>query len=175
MGFISDLIDRFIKKTSESSPRKVDVTEIIKEAEKWIGVDETGPGVDVFRRAVNNNAAGEPWCVAFVMYCARAVGIRYGKEPDLYPTELAYELWRKSPPKCKLDGPVPGCIVVWNYIGTLRGHAGIVTSVAEDSICTIEGNTEGAPGKAHGVFRKTRSRAKITGSMAILGYLKAFS
>lgn len=174
MGFISDLIDRLIKKPSESSPRKVDVAEIITEAEKWIGVDETGPGVDVFRKAVNNEAEGEPWCVAFVMYCARAVGIRFGKEPDLYPTELAYELWRKSPKKCRLLTPVPGCIVVWNYLGTIRGHAGIVTAVTGDFLHTIEGNTEGVRGKPHGVFRKTRLCTKNDSGMVILGYLKAF-
>lgn len=152
-----------------------DQTLLIKEAEKWLGIDETNPGIDNIRKAVNNTADGEPWCVAFVMYCARTVGLRFGKEPSLYMTELAYDLWDKSPKACRLLHPEPGCVVVWNYPGTIRGHAGIVTEVTGNYLHTIEGNTsiDGKSKAPHGVYRRLRMTGGA-GAMKILGYLKPF-
>jgi uncharacterized protein (TIGR02594 family) len=176
MSFFSDAAESiknlFKKPTKQGLPED---HEIIEEAIKWIGMNENSPGVDVFRMAVNNSADGEPWCAAFMMYCARSVGLRHGREPSLYMSELCTEIWNKSPVECRMDAPAPGSVVIWNHPGTVRGHTGIVESVdlSNDTMVTIEGNTSGKKGAPDGVHRKTRY-IKGTPGMIVLGFLKPF-
>jgi len=180
---IIESLKNIMSSTKTTKPSKItkvstpSLQEVVEEASKWIGLDETSPGIDTFRRAVNNEANGESWCAAFVMYCTRAVALRHNREPSLYPSELCYDLWMKSPKECRLDIPVVGCIVVWNYPGTIKGHTGIVTSVMSGGyITTIEGNTsnDGSNKGPHGVFRRTRS---LSGGlqMKVLGFLNPFA
>jgi len=176
MSFFSDATDSiknlFKKPTKQGLP---DNHEIIEEAAKWIGLKEDSPGVDVFRMAVNNSADGEPWCAAFMMYCAIAVGLRHGREPSLYPSELCTAIWNKSPEECRLEKPIPGSVVIWGHPGTIRGHTGIVESVdfSNNTMITIEGNTSGGKGKPDGVHRKNRSTKGDPG-MYVLGFLNPF-
>lgn len=152
----------------------INSNEIIEEASKWIGLDEKSPGVNVFRMAADQKADGEAWCAAFVIYCARAVALRHGREPSIHLSELCYEMWQKSPKECRLSLPEPGCIIVWNTPGTLRGHTGIVEKVLPDSvIITIEGNTSGGKDEPHGVHRRSRAVAGTPG-LHVLGFLKPF-
>lgn len=147
--------------------------EIIDEARKWIGLDENGPGVNSFRMAVDQKAGGEAWCAAFVMYCARAVSLRHGREPALYPSELCSEIWIKTPKSCRTELPQAGCIVLWNRHGTIHGHTGIIEKVLSDgSFYTIEGNTGNGSG-VHGVHQKLRTIKSFDG-MTVLGFLKPF-
>lgn len=174
MSFISNLVNTITG--SKTQPQTIpEPDEIIKEATQWIGLDENSPGIDTFRKAVNNEANGEAWCAAFVMYCARAVGLRHNIEPSLYPSELCYTIWQRSPVKCRIDAPVPGSIVIWNYPDTQNGHTGIVTEVLNDGwMNTIEGNTTSGTGNTtHGVFRKLRTISGGSG-MRVLGYLLPF-
>ena len=174
MGFISSVSAAFNNLFSKK-PTLPGQLEIVEEATKWIGIDENGPGVNTFRKAVNNSADGEPWCAGFVMYCARAVALRHNREPSVYPSELCGEIWFKSPHACRIQLPEPGCLVIWSYPGSIRGHVGIVEKavLTKGLLYTIEGNTSGGKGSVHGVHRKERT---ITGNpgMYILGFLKPF-
>lgn len=157
--------------------------EVAKEAAKWIGVHEQkgspGKGVDVFRKATDGIASGEPWCAAFVQYCVSAVALRYGAEISLFPSELCYTIWKNTPDHYRLSEPLPGSIMIWNYPGTIKGHTGIVLRRLSDPnmVKTIEGNTKepvsGADPSNRGVYPKIRC---IRGSedMVVLGYLNPF-
>lgn len=165
MSFIDEIkkmMNNVIKSKNKKTSTNILLEEFVKEAEKWIGVsgDE---GIDSFRKAIDGKAEGEPWCAAFVQYCARATSIRmYSGEPDIVPSELCYDIWVKSPKELKETKPRRGLIVIWNYPGTYRGHTGIVTGVnADGTIETIEGNTT-VMGEykrdGRGVYAKVRSQ-----------------
>lgn len=169
-----ELLKRFVPENQLGHHVKL-LDKLVKEATKWIGITESSPGADVFRKAVDGVAQGEPWCCAFVQYCAHAVALRYGASSMLYPTELCYTMWEKTPKECRLEQPIPGSVVVWNYPGTIRGHTGIVVGLAKDGyIHTIEGNTSSPKMVAdHGVNRKVRS-IKGSNEMKVLGFLVPF-
>ena len=164
-----------ISRKKDTQNVKVELLEgIVSEAAKWLGVHET-ESVNVFRKAVDGHAAGEPWCAAFVQYCCAAVSQRVGAEISLVPSELCYDIWQKTPKKYRLSKPIPGCVVVWNYPGTTRGHIGIVKFVSKDSLHTIEGNTSDPEKKesVNGVHLKLRGISGTPG-MKILGFLTPF-
>ena len=157
--------------------------ELLEEARKWIGIHEKkgrrSKSVDVFRKAVDGVAEGESWCAAFVQYCCAAVSGRTRSQMTIPPSELCSYIWDKTPIKYRLDKPVPGALVVWNYPGTIKGHIGIVEEVGEQGriLWTIEGNTsdpsEQAPKPGTGVYRKMRTHLSSQ-NMKLLGYLKPF-
>jgi uncharacterized protein (TIGR02594 family) len=173
---------KFFRK-SRNTPDLELLKEVIKEATKWVGVHEIkgrpGASVNVFRKATDGVAEGEPWCAAFVQYCVSAVSIRYGVEIALYPSELCYTMWQNTPKRFRLEEPIPGSIVIWNYPGTTRGHTGIVLGGwgNPNSIKTIEGNTQdpraGVDQGIRGVFPKIRC-LKGSEDMVILGFINPF-
>lgn len=178
MTWLSDMVDG-IKRLG----RKKDyLDDLVKEATNWVGLKEKkgSPSsiINVFRRANDGVAEGEPWCAAFVQYCVSSVANRNNLEISLAASELCYNLWHNTPKRCRLKGPVPGSIIIWNYPGTQRGHTGIVHSVMPDGLInTIEGNTgdprEGADKSFRGVFPKIRS-SKGSEGMVVLGYINPF-
>lgn len=188
MNLISS-IGEFLKKfkgvpTFKSRPSDMQLMkEVVKEATKWIGVHEKkgspGSGVNVFRKATDGVADGEPWCAAFVQYCVSAVALRHGVDISLYPSELCYNIWERTPEQFRLDKPIPGSIIIWNYPGTTRGHTGIVLRGLSDPnfIKTIEGNTKDPrpdmPQNIRGVYPKIRC-IKGTEEMKVLGFLNPF-
>lgn len=162
---------------------------LVKEALKWIGTKETGgenrgKEVEMFQRAVDGKAQGEPWCLAFVQFCVKAAGKEYERrhggvnKPDVfYQTEHCMTLWSKTDPRARLNDPIPGCLVIWQYWKdgrpTPQGHVGIVVSVFDQNIETVEGNTSGATSierEGDVVARKFRRRFP-SGSMRVKGYL----
>jgi uncharacterized protein (TIGR02594 family) len=173
---------KFFKKSHNTADPGL-LKEVVKEATKWVGVHETkgrpGEAVNVFRKATDGMAEGEPWCAAFVQYCVSAVSIRYGVEIALHPSELCYSMWLNTPKQFRLEEPLPGSIVIWNYPGTTKGHTGIVLSRLDkpNFIKTIEGNTRdpraGADQGVRGVFPKIRC-LKGSEDMVILGFLNPF-
>lgn len=188
MGWLNSVSDFFknIKVTPKRPPRPSDrdlMLEVAKEASKWLGVHERkgvpGGGVDVFRKATDGVADGEPWCAAFVQYCVSAVSIRYGIDISLYPSELCYTMWKNTPEQFRLEHPMPGSIIIWNYPGTLRGHTGIVLRRLSDPnmVKTIEGNTKdprpGADVSVRGVYPKIRC-IHGTSDMKVMGFLNPF-
>ena len=51
---------------------------LIFEARRWVGMTEIGGNnrgqvVEMFQRAVDGKASGEPWCAAFVFFCVGMV------------------------------------------------------------------------------------------------------
>jgi hypothetical protein len=175
-------IAKLFKKSNNLSDISL-LREVVKEASRWVGVHETkgspGTGVNVFRKATDGVADGEPWCAAFVQYCVSAVSIRHGVDISLYPSELCYTIWKNTPKQFRLDEPIPGSIIIWNYPGTTQGHTGIVLRRMENGklIKTIEGNTKdprsGSDQSVRGVYPKIRC---IEGSenMVVLGFLNPF-
>lgn len=180
-GLIESLADFFNRAAGGAHTSRASslLDDMVKEASKWVGVHELrgapGRGVNAFRKAVDDSAEGEPWCCAFVQYCARSVGLRNDTNSTLYPTELCLTMWQKTPTEYRITRPIPGSIIVWNYPGTIRGHTGIVVGVDKNGdVHTIEGNTS-TPGlqDVRGVNRKVRS-VEGTGSMDVLGFLVPF-
>lgn len=162
---------------------------LLAEADKWVGVsekggDNKGPEVEMFQKAVDGKAQGEPWCLAFVQYCVKKVDARFEAEnggpnpPDvLAQTEHVKTLWINTPKEARLADPISGCLVIWEHWDakgpTGRGHVGIVDQINDKTMTTFEGNT--GPGteverEGDGVYKKTRSRKPI-GSMRIVGFL----
>ena len=166
---ISSLVNLVTRKPSEQVLRG----RLLEEASKWVGLTDIR-GVDVFRQAVDGVAEGEPWCAAFVQYCVSATAIRNKASISLYPSELCSAIWDNTPKNYRLEDPIPGSIIIWNYPGTIKGHTGIVLKVLNDGahIKTIEGNTKEKDGVV-GVHTKLRD-VKGTAGMRVLGFLKPF-
>lgn len=154
---------------------------LVHEAQNWVGTkevgDNSGPEVERFQRAVNAHPNKEAWCADFVIFCVQQVEEKLGVKSEIYRSELAQDLWFRSPAKMRCLTPSPGNVVVWQHADTSLGHAGIVEAVAKDgSMTTIEGNT--APGvgivrEGDGVYRRFRTQ-KGTPAMHVLGFLKVF-
>lgn len=174
MGLISIIKDIFFTRSLPYS------RDLVEEATKWIGIHEkkgeNSRSVDPFRRAIDNVAEGEPWCAAFVGYCVRAVQLRTDAKIKVYLSELSTDMWYKTPEKYRLKDPKPGSIVIWQYPNSIHGHTGIVVSVKDDRILTIEGNTK-SPGNTlvsgTGVYTKSRSRYG-TPDMRVVGFVQPF-
>ena len=108
----------------------------------------------------------QPWCAAFVTWCAGQAGfIQAGIIPS-YVGCSAGAAWFQNKGRFHLEGsgytPQPGDIVFYGAGGSQ--HTGIVERADANNIYTIEGNTscEGAAqsqcGGSDGVSRKTRPR-----------------
>lgn len=161
---------------------------MIHEAKRWLNFVETGGNnkgqvVEMFQRAVDNVARGEPWCMAFVQHCIKEADKVYeivfkeNKLPSkILKSEHCMTVLTKSPKE--LISPVPkiGSIVIWNYVGTSNGHTGVVIDVklSDSTITTIEGNTGPSSGEVvregDGVYKKTRS-IHGTAKMQVKGYI----
>jgi uncharacterized protein (TIGR02594 family) len=182
---ISRIISIFKKQPPEMI--KVDLQkELILEASKWIGIHEIGDNkgkeVEMFQKAVDGKASGEPWCAAFVQYCVKQVCSKYKNVPAIPSSESCMFIWNNTSSSQRISSPEPGCIIIWNHEGTAKGHVGIVSSVfkphgAESAkMETIEGNTgpeSSVNREGDGVYKKTRY-TKTFSKMKIMGYLKPF-
>lgn len=164
---------------------------VIDIAKSYIGVteeggDNKGHQVEIFQKAVDNQASRESWCMGFVQYCLMEAEKKFKKDSELeninkviFVSEHCLEVWNKTDKKYKSSIPKIGDVVIWNFYvngkQTTSGHAGIVTGVSADgkSVSTIEGNT-GPGGKIErngdGVYNKVRS---VTGSasMKVVGFI----
>lgn len=139
-----------------------------------VGGNNHGPMVAEFLRSVELGE-GNPWCAAFVTYCAGVAGID--------PTEVAprrqlaavstwmrvaqeRDAWRPKAPK-------RGDLFFWvNQLG--QGHIGFVVAPNDadgDFFRTIEGNTNDAGGRdGDAVARKVRSLDQIRASSGYRGF-----
>lgn len=154
-------------------------------AESYVGTVETrpngGPMVERFQKAVDGKAAGEPWCVSFVMFCVMRVDELFARlgvtsqSHKLPPTEWSVGLYRMTPEYLRRTIPRVGDIAVWQKIGSENGHAGIVVNPAE--IITVEANTSpgllGDQREGDGVWMKRRPKGELPG-FNLLGYLGAW-
>lgn len=73
-----------------------------------------------------------PWCAAFVGFCLENVGIVSSR----FESAKSYLTWGQ-----KLDGPAPGCIVVFTREG--GGHVGFLTGMTIDGRLLILGGNQG--------------------------------
>lgn len=163
----------------------IDLTEeLVKEAEKWIGVEEKGgnnkgPEVERFQKAVDGKAMAEAWCMAFVQFCLKEVCERFKVVAGPYASEHCLTVWNKSMASLRLKAPEVGALVIWQMEGTTNGHTGIVKDVVNaTTFKCIEGNTGPEVGTVNrdgdGVYVKTRTTSGA-GKMLVKGYIQPFS
>lgn len=95
----------------------------------------------------------EPWCAAFVSWCARRAAARcHGKVPFVQSTS-AKRLFRnilKTHGALLVKEPLRGDIICWHRgkDGSWQGHIGIVASVGEDGLVRcVEGNVGKFPAR----------------------------
>lgn len=142
-----------------------------------VGGDNKGPEVEAFQKAVDGRASGEPWCMAFLMYCIIQVEAETGLLSQVFRSESVKQVWDNSPGDHKSQLPEVGSLMIWQYGETGLGHAGLVRSFTRDIVSTIEGNTgpqdKTIEREGDGVYFKTRPTHSV-GRMNLIGYLKIF-
>ena len=99
-------------------------------------------------------ADGQPWCAAFVSYCAKKAGMNI-------PYTLRVKDYLRLG-KC-VASPRAGDLIVFTRQG--GGHIGIVEKVEGNKITTIEGNTGEFPSKVKRITYRNRPKN-------LLGYIR---
>jgi hypothetical protein len=127
-----------------------------------------GPEVDIYLRSVGLDPASEsfPWCVAFTHFCYLKAAERRGVPNPHIKTAGVLDHWRKAGAKPDVRRVnkaeavadprlvTPGSLFVIDAGGG-KGHSGIVVSVANGRLVTIEGNTNpGGSRNGIGVFHR---------------------
>lgn len=147
------------------------------------GGNNKGEIVQMFQKAVDDKAVGEPWCMSFVQFCVNQV-ISLAQELNLRVTSALPEsehcmtVWRLSPTQHKLFEPRPGYLVIWRLKTSHSGHTGVVVEIEKNAIWTVEGNTSPDDGgdqrEGDGVFLKKRPRGGF-GNFHEVGFIDPFS
>ncbi|GIV51826.1 MAG: hypothetical protein KatS3mg038_2347 [Candidatus Kapaibacterium sp.] len=133
-------------------------------ARNYLHVRETSPNcsrdIERFLRSVGL-PCGYAWCAAFVRYCLDAGRARY---PTVRSAAArAYVLRTSIPVKHVVKGYrtiTRGWLAIWTHSASWTGHIGIVETVRDNAIVTIEGNTSPGSGinrDGDGVYRRTRT------------------
>lgn len=162
---------------------------VLEVASAEVGVMEEPPGsnrgprVDEYIRRVGLDPAGNfPWCAAFVYFCFDEACRGLGRPNPLLKIAGVQEHWRQAKKKgtaiieakrAQEDPSLvkPGLILMISFPGGL-GHTGLVESLRDGRLVTIEGNTnEGGSRNGVGVFR--REKRKIAD--VSLGYIDYIS
>lgn len=151
-------------------------------AAAYVGVQEQGKNkgfeVEMFQKAVDGKASGEPWCMGFVQYCIKAVENTSKVDSKVVRSESCLDVWNRSPKELRVAVPETGCLIIWRHGQTEKGHVGIIESIkpGNKQLITIEGNTGGGSAvqrEGDGVYRKNRD-ADGAGTMKVVGFLRAF-
>lgn len=106
------------------------------------GPQETPPGSNVTKYGAWYGMNGVFWCNIFVSWCAdqsgnlEAVGGKHSYTPD-------HAAWFQSNGQWHTTDPQPGDLVFYNFRENRISHIGIVVSVSDGQIHTIEGNVGG--------------------------------
>lgn len=104
----------------------------------------------------NNSSEGDPWCCAFVYYCADQVGYIGGCFGSY--TASCAESWSyfsgQGLTHLASSGYVPerGDLIYYKYGGDGINHIGIVQSCDGSSVTTIEGNTKASSNGGKGIL-----------------------
>jgi len=159
------------------SPLQMNVLEI---ASKEIGVVEDPPGSNMGKR-VNEYLAsvgmdpGHAWCAGFVFLCYKEAAAKLNRMNPVVKTAGCLDHWRRTRgykivSKGAVDNPAliePGSIFIMSRGGGY-GHTGIVKSVNDGYINTIEGNTNiSLSSEGGGVFELCRKISTIN-----IGFIK---
>lgn len=143
--------------------------QVLKIANTQIGVVENPPHsnrgkeVDSYLKAVglNPSAGNYPWCAAFVYWCFDKASKELGLTNPLTKTAGVIDHWNRTkgvriPVDIAIANPSkikPGTIFIIDF-GKGLGHTGIVESVNNGYITTIEGNTNNDNSRdGYGVFK----------------------
>ena len=128
------------------------LAQFIKEAYSHVGEDGT------WTYKVSGLGVGQPWCAAFVVACAKKVGILDVIIPLSYGagaiprigSQKGWGKWMPGPAQGYHPTPQPGDLVVFRW-GVYPGettffsdHIGIVREVSKSKVYTIEGNSTGS-------------------------------
>jgi peptidoglycan hydrolase-like protein with peptidoglycan-binding domain len=139
------------------------------------GIRETarnrGPEIDEYISRVGlKPERAYSWCQAFVYWCFDEAARKTTSANPCVKTAGVLDHWAKSPVTARLyaerafDDPSlirPGAIFVVDH-GAGRGHTGIVTTIVDGQVGTIEGNTnEAGSREGDGVYRKVRTIGSI--------------
>ena len=159
------------------SPLQENVLDI---AFKEIGVVEDPPGsnsglkVNAYLSGVGLDP-GAAWCAAFVYWCFGEATAKLNRVNPVTKTAGCLDHWRRTRGykiawKGAVDNPAliePGSVFIMSRGGGY-GHTGIVKSVVDGYINTIEGNTnKGLSAEGGGVFELRRKIASIN-----IGFIK---
>lgn len=160
-------------------------------ARQWVGFREEGGAnkgfaVERFQRAVDGKAQGEPWCLAFVMYCLASVDDLFESMAQLslpghalYHSEHVMTCWARSPVKARVADPEVGALAIWEHHShgkaTGSGHCGVVVELlGEGRFRAVEGNTSEPGGdqrEGDGVWLKERGIDGLP-SLRLIGFLR---
>ena len=166
-----------ISNLSPLSPLQMNVLEI---ASKEIGVVEeppgsnSGPEVNKYLSSVGLDP-GYAWCAGFVFYCFREASAKLNRVNPVTKTAGCIDHWRRTlgykiAAKGAIANPAmiePGSIFIMSRGGGY-GHTGIVKSVNDGYINTIEGNTNTSlSSEGGGVFELRRKISTIN-----IGFIK---
>jgi len=161
-------------------PQKTPAELLVIENRKWLGVKEVGNNggkeVEMFQKAVDGVAEGEPYCMAFQNFCIKQVEKLLGVKSEIYRSESCLSTWRKSPAAIKSAQPTVGALVLWQHGTTSAGHVGIITEILSNGLWVcVEGNTgsDNKDEKGQGVYIKLRN-PKGHGTMHALGFIRPF-
>jgi hypothetical protein len=148
--------------------------EVLEIASEQVGIRENpigsnrGPKVDEYIRSLglNPSSGSFPWCVAFVYWCFNKASVNQGRNNPVFKTAGVHELWNKSRNQAFVRRITsrqannsfklvqPGQIFCIDF-GSGRGHVGLVESITNGKLVTIEGNTNvGGSREGVGVFRR---------------------
>jgi len=145
------------------------IKKVLKIANTQIGVVENPPHsnrgkeVDSYLKAVglNPSAGHYPWCAAFVYWCFDKASKELGIANPITKTAGVIDHWNRTkgvriPVDIAIANPhkiKPGNIFIIDF-GKDLGHTGIVESVNNGYITTIEGNTNNDNSReGYGVFK----------------------
>ncbi len=137
----------------------------LRVAASQVGYRENYENITKYGRWYGMNR--QPWCAMFVSWCARMSGVPESEIPNFAACNSGGVSWFKQHDRWKDRSytPLPGDVVFFDfdegsgYDGRAE-HVGIVESVDDDYVYTIEGNTSNEM-----VERKQRPRDR-----SILGY-----
>jgi hypothetical protein len=115
-----------------------------------VGGNNRGPWVRKYM-----GVEGLPWCVGFATWCYRQACARLSLAPLLrerysssrFAAEAGAKGWLRSAPSEGPGGIVPGHFFVVRGGPTGFRHAGIVRSLGDDFVRTVEGNSK-QPGES---------------------------
>ena len=127
---------------------------VLNTARNQIGTHETGDNVTTYAAYMdsipgfyNGPKNGYPWCDVFVDYCfVKSFGVETGREMICQPMQSAGAGCLYSAQYYKQAGrwvtyPQPGDQIFFSYAAGEYSHTGIVESIANGMVNTIEGNT----------------------------------
>lgn len=150
---------------------------IVAEARKWLEVREhgynKGTEVEMFQRAVDGVAEGEPWCMCFVQYVAGAVckTLSAALVRPLWASESCLDVWNHTHPGYRVPSGGRGCIAIWRHGSSGAGHTGICQDQGRMFFHTVEGNTNDAgSSEGDGVYEKTRYMSGAF-TMQLVGFI----